>query len=192
MSDQDFLEKEVGETEGVGYNIRDESLTQLGALTSALVDAQNEIWLIEKRLKQVKERERKLSQEEIPSLLLQNGLTMIQLNDGRKLEIEEKLHVSLPKKDPVKRSKVLQWVIENGGSDIIKDELTIEDPDISWIQKLKEMGVPYERKKDIHHQSFAAFVRNKLGMTKGSLPELEANDVPEEANLYLYKETKIK
>lgn len=192
MSEQDFLEREVDETESVGYNIRDESLSQLGAFTSALVDVRDEIEKMEERMKSLKERERVLSQEEIPSVLLQNNLTMIQLEDGRKLEVVEKIHVGLPKKDPVKRSKVLSWVIAQGGSDIIKDELKISDPNQGWVQKLKELQIPYERSQDIHHQSFSAFIRNKLGMTKGSVPEIEVSDVPPEANLFVYKETKIK
>lgn len=192
MSKQDFLEKETAKSQGVGYQIRDESLSQLGVLASALVQVRNDVENLENELKNLREQERKISREEIPSLLLSNNLSMIKLDDGNQIEVVENLSVSLPKRDLEKRRKVLSWIADHGGIDIIRDEVVVEDPERELVDYLKSKKIPYERKPDIHHQSLKTFFKNKLGLTKGSLAEIELGEIPEEVNLYLYKETKIK
>jgi len=166
-------------------------LTDLSHLAQELVTTRKDINLIEESLKLAKELERKLSQEDIPNLLLQRGLMSITLDTGEKIEVAEDVTASLPK-DFIKRKIVLRWLIKNGGGPLIKEELRVEEPEKALMQYLEEMDIPYENIRDVHHSTFKAFFRSKLGITKGSLQEIEVGDVPKEVNLFVFKKTKIK
>ena len=168
------------------------TLLKLSSLCKMLKENRKSINHLEMQLAEAKENERLLSQEEIPMLLLSNGIDSLSLEDGSKVSIQEKLRISLPKKDQMKRSLIMKWIINNGGASIIKRELKIEEPEKGVIDFLKENNVFFEDKKDIHSSTLKAWLSSKLGMSKNSLQEIEIGDVPPEANLFIFKETKIK
>ena len=168
-----------------------DSLEELAVLVEKLVAKRKNIEFLEEQLTVAKKFERLLSQEEIPSLLLKNNLTSITLESGEQITIIENLRVSLPK-NSLNRSVVLKWLIENGGENMIKKELVIDEPEEHIKQYLKKCGVPFIASQDIHAQTLKAFFKSKLGIAKGSLQEIEISDVPKEANLFVFKETKIK
>lgn len=143
-------------------------------------------------LAKVEEQQRLLLREQIPELLMSKGLRTIELLDGTKVQVQEKVSANFPRKDLVKKKAVLDWLIANGGASIIDNEVIINEPEKFVLDYLKEKKVPIKRNIDVHHQRFVSFIRDKLGLKKNTLPEIEASDVPEEANLYIYNETKIK
>ena len=67
----------------------------------------------------------------------------------------------------------------------------MEEPEKHIIVYLREKAVPFESKLTVNTNSFKAFLSEKLGMKKGSLQTLEIQDVPKEANPFIYKETKL-
>ena len=75
----------------------EDSLKQVSRYAFELNDLRKQINLAEERLKELKKNELKLSNEEIPDLLLSMGLTSISLETGEKITIEENIRVSLPK-----------------------------------------------------------------------------------------------
>lgn len=185
MSDVSFLEgqtSQVDETE----------LTKLSALVTRLKEKRKAIVEAERLLNDLEKEERVLSREEIPDFLQSKGFTLLKMDDGSVVEIKEKLSAKLPSKDPVKKMMVLKWVIKNQGENIIDNNMIISDPEESIKQYMDTQGIPYELKQDIHHSRFRSFLANKLGLTKGSLPEIEITDIPAEASPFLYKETIIK
>jgi hypothetical protein len=170
-------------------------LTDLKQLSSLCKDlkAQRELIAgVEQHLEELKEKERKLSQDEIPNLLLSKGIEGLTLDDGSKVEIKEALKVSLPKTDIVKKGRALQWITNNGGADIIKNEVTIREPDQKTVNLLNENDIPYVAKNDIHASTLKAWFSRKLGITKNSMQEIDLCDIPKEINAFMYKETKIK
>lgn len=106
--------------------------------------------------------------------------------------MDKSLSVSLPKKDVLKRRTVLNWIIENGGEGIVDEILSVEDPEEELFSYLQQQAIPFNHNKDIHHSRLKAWFRAKLGIKKGTLQEIEVGDVPTEANLFIYSETKIK
>ncbi len=183
MSETDFLERE----EKV-----DDILEELSSKVNKLIEIRKDIVFKEEMVKGEKERERVLSREEIPQLLLSRGLSVIYLSTGERIDIVEKLTASIPKKNIEDRSKVLKWLIENGGSNLVVKELKVEEAEELVIDFLQEKGIPFTNAPSVNANSFKAFLNAKLGLKKGSLQEIELGDIPKEANPYLYKETKIK
>ena len=183
MSDTDFLE---------GKQKVDDILTELSEKVTRLIQKRKDIDFTEDKLKEMAKQEKELSQEEIPQLLLSRGLSSISLATGEKIDIVEKLTASVPKKNEENKSIVLKWLIENGGANLIKQELKVEEPEKAIIDFLQEEGIPFTNLPSVNANSFKAFLNAKLGLKKGSLQELELSDIPKEANPYVYKETKIK
>lgn len=165
-------------------------LKELGNKLNKLLKTRHEIGFIEEKLKEMKKEERELSGEEIPNLLLGRGLSSIKLETGERVEILEKLAVSVPK-DRTKRSIIFTWLVENGGNYLIKKELKVEEPEDSIIEYLKFHGIPFTNELGMNTNSLKAFLNDKLGMKKGSLQVIEISDIPKEINPFIFRETKI-
>jgi hypothetical protein len=163
----------------------------LSAKVALLKEKKQMIDAAKEELSKLEEQERILSREEIPQFLMSKGITSITTEDGVKVEVQQKISVSMPKKDLAKRNAALKWLIVNGGEAIINNELRVTDPERSVTDFLHEQGIPFTINKDVHYGRLKSFVSAKLGLKKGSLPELEASDIPEELNLYTYDETKL-
>ncbi len=183
----DYLEQGVTETEQ-----KDSELKLLSNMVKRLDEKRKSIALIEHQLSEEKEGERKMSEEEIPNLMLSKNLMSITTEDGFKVTIKEELRASLPKKDEIKRSTALKWILGNGGESIIKERLEVEDPEEVIKAYLREQGVPFRFVRDIHNRTLVSFMKGLLGMTKGSLQTIELSEIPLELNPYSYKKTTIK
>lgn len=167
------------------------ALGQVMAPIQRLIELRKTIAEKEDELSDLNAQERLLSREEIPAILLQHGLSSLDLANGLRVTIKEELDVSLPKNEEG-RKIVLKWLSEKGGADLIKDSLTMTDPDQDIRDILADRGIIFEERKDVNTMSFKAWFRRALGMTKGSIASVAITDVPAEANLFLYKKTEIK
>ena len=183
MSDTSFLE---------GEQKVDDILAELSERVASLIQKRKDIDFAEEKLKEMNVQEKELSQESIPQLLFSCGLSSISLTTGEKIEVIEKLTASIPKRNEENKGKVLKWLIENGGANLIKQELKIEEPEKLIVDFLQKQGIPFSNLPSVNANSFKAFLNAKLGLKKGSLQEIELGDIPKEANPYVYKETKIK
>jgi hypothetical protein len=172
--------------------IKESDLQELAPKIRALQTVRKKIKDLEEELKAVKDIEKRLSGEEIPQFLSKFALSKLTLEDGSSLEVKEEIYVSLPKTDLIKRKKVMNWIIQHGGEGLVKDKVTIEDPGDTVLIALNNLECPYERKKDIHSQTLKAFFKNILGLKKNTIQQVELSEVPKEANLFIYKETKLK
>ena len=188
--------KQIGDNMGKLDFLEDQeemdSMEELSILVVALIGKRKSIDMLEEQLKNEKEMEKKLSQEEIPSVLLEKGVTSITLESGEKVTIIEDIFITVPKEDRAKRSIVLKWLIKIGGENLIKKEMKIEEPEEHIIQYLRKNKIPYVNSQTVHAGSLKAFLKGKLGITKGSLQEIEVGEVPKEANLFVFNKTKIK
>ena len=130
MSDLGYLEQ--GDTPA---EPQDSELKQLSRMAKVLDEKRKTIALMEQQLKDAKAEERKISEEEIPNLMLSKNLTAITTEDGFKITIKEELKAYLPK-DELKRSTALKWILTNNGEGIIKERIEVEEPDKVWAQVL--------------------------------------------------------
>jgi hypothetical protein len=180
----DFLET-------VDKGIDKDDLSLLTEKTKLLRKKEKEIEKLNEKLQKLNEEARILSREEIPEFLMSKGLKKIELSNGLRVEVQEKISLTLPKKDLMKRTIALNWLVKNGGEAIITTELHVTDPEKKLKDWLMEQDIPYADIKDVNHARLKSFVSAKLGMKKGSLPEIETSDIPKEFNLFIYNETKL-
>ena len=117
--------------------VDDVSLKALSQKCNKLEALQTEINQQEQNIKALKEKQRKLSEEEIPSFLQEKGLTSIRLNNGTEVSVSE---VILPGVLVDNRPFCYQWLRDNGFGDLIKNTVSVnfgmgEDEDAINLKK---------------------------------------------------------
>lgn len=142
-------------------------------------------------LKTLKEARDKMTLKELPELMGKNRIEFVGLDNGRTLEINERIFISLPA-DEDKRKVVLQFLIDKDAEHLIKSKLIVEDAPDSLKEVLQEKAIPFESKKDVNTNSFVAWTRAVLGMKKGQIARLSVQDFPKETNLFIRREAVIK
>ena len=169
----------------------DDILVELGEKVQALLASRKQLEFLADKMKEEAEKEKALSQEEIPNLVLSRGLSEIKLATGEKVIITEGLFCGVPK-DPIKKRIVLKWLSKNQGEHLIKREVTVEEPEEHILKYLKDKGIPFIDQMNVNTGSLKAFLSAQLGMKKGSLQVIELGEIPSEANPFVLKKTKIK
>ena len=131
------------------------------------------------------------SEEIIPNLLTRCGLESITTASGQKITVKEEVFARIPT-DPTKRAEALSWLRNNGGEDLIGEELIIEAPDEEVKKQIAQLGVDYSTTVSVNTNSLLAFFREALGIKKGSTQRINYTDAAPALGLYVYKKTMIK
>lgn len=181
-SDQSFME---------GYGVDVNVAVEVGKLAKILVDKEREIAIATENLKNLEAEKLKLVTEVIPVIFKANSITSLGLEDGSTMSIDEKMSMALIK-DEKRRALALAWLANNGGEDMIKSVLSIDDPNPALLETLNKGGVLYSMSKDVNTNSLKAWFREKLGLKEGYIATLDKADVPKEFGLFLYDMVEIK
>ena len=177
----DYLEMEAPETSAL-----EQVMSQVNVYL-ALLDKIEETKAV---LADLQKREQEMNRTTIPTLLQSHGLEDLGLANGKRLEVSDELAVSVPK-DEAKRKIVLNWLAEHGGAELIKTEIAFQDPDEDVKNYLRENGFTFSEDKTVNTNSLTAWFRSAVGLKKNTVARIDPKDVPPEANLFLYKKTKI-
>lgn len=167
------------------------ALGQVMAQATRLIEIRAQIETKEEELSALKEQERVLSRETVPNLLLQHGLETLGMANGLTLSVSDEIEVGVPKNEEG-RKKVVAWLQEHGAGEIIKNAVSFEDPDEDIKAILADRGFVFKEDISVNANGLKAWFRGALGMKKSSVARISPNDVPKEANLFLYKKTVIK
>lgn len=165
----------------------EEVMKYVDTLTTLASDIEN----IEAQLKEKNALYEELSKETLPALLAQNGLDELKLANGKKLSIKEDVFVGIPKNDESKKI-ALEWLGANGGVDLIKEEVTVDNPTPEFKNELRVQGFTFEESTAVNTNSLKAWFKRRLGMTKGSIQDLNLNEVPKAMNLFIERKAVIK
>lgn len=117
-----------------------------------------------------------LTQTEIPNLMSSASLDEMKLKDGTKITIRDIIWGSLPK-DEEKRAAAIDWIIEAGAEDIIKEEIDMAFPRGSKATAkkvkaaLKKLKVDFISREGVHTETLKAFARERLD--KGEIVPME-------------------
>jgi len=165
--------------------VDDLSLKALSQKCNKLEALQTEIEQQEQEIKSLKEKQRKLSEEEIPTFLQEKGLTSIRLNNGTEVSVSEDIK---PGVLVANRIFCYQWLRDNGFGDLIKNIVSVnfgmgEDQDAVNLKKqIEELGLVCSEKEDVHYQTLKAFVgeQHRKGV-----------NLPDEFGVHVANKTKI-
>lgn len=158
-----------GEIESGEFFSKKESLQKVSEKLAKLNDEALELL---KRIENLKEEQKQLeisykriTEDEMPGLLDEIGISGVALPTGEYIGIDTSIHCSIPKQveDPA-----FQWLRDNNHSDLIKNELKIkfgrsEDNMVGEIKtKAHELGLNYEEKATVHSMTLRAFAKEQM------------------------------
>ena len=138
-------------------------------------------------LKEEQEEARRLSEEVIPTLMQQAGVSSIKLDNGTSVEVSPYYYAKISED---KKAEAFQWLRENDHGDLIKNNVSVsfgkgEDSNaINLKSELEAKGLVVDQKQDVHWQTLRGFVKEQIEKNK-TLPS-------ETFGLYIANRTKIK
>jgi dGTP triphosphohydrolase len=202
-SEDDLFSGSV-EPEEVGKD----KLETLSELCVKLKNTEQEIADLEEALAFKKKALEQISRFSIPSIFNELGLSQLKLNDGRVVEVEDKIVAKISEKHSLsafrnmvetekalliqatgkevltnEELKELHQTAESRVDSLFKSSLKIEDFEDSLMDFLIDSGISYEYKKDIHWQTLRKYCRECLA---------SGTEIPEGISVFQYQETKLK
>jgi len=152
-----------------------------------LLETQKKILTAEEELKKLKDVETTLSEQTIPNLMQQAGISMLKLADGSSVEVKPFFSARIPAS---KSEEAFEWLRNEGHGDLIKNQITMEfgmrqdNEAKALLDELKQRGLTVQQKTSVHPSSLRGFVREQIS-------EL-GKDVPAELfGTYVANKTKI-
>jgi hypothetical protein len=140
-------------------------LTTVAGMARAIRDKEAEVNELEQKLKNEKRALMKLTDEDLPTMLAEIGLTSMKLDDGSEVSIKPQYGANILVDN---RPAAYEWLRENGYDDIIKNTVACtfgrgEDDKASAFKSFAEKeGFFAEQNTGIHHTTLRAFVKERI------------------------------
>ena len=167
------VENEVDSTE----NVKTNDLTEITQLGKSLAELDSDILQAEAEVSNLKQKRKHIAEELMPELMNKYGLKLIQLDDGRKIRVDNFVDARI--KNP---EVAFNWLRDTNNDSIIKNQITVtlgrnEDVKAQAILNTlqREHDVNADAKISVHNMTLKSFCRDAL-----ENPEL-AESLPREA-----------
>ena len=126
---------------------------------------QKDIEQNEEYLKQRKKDLEQISEEAIPTMLTEMGLSYLKLADGSSVEVKTNYSATITQAN---KEVAFNWLRENGLGDIIKNELTVsfgrneDNKAASYAELAKGQGYQPTQKLKVEPMTLKALVRERI------------------------------
>ena len=140
-------------------------LTTVAGMARAIRDKEAEVADLEQKLKAEKKVLLKMTDEDLPTMLAEIGLTSMSLDDGSQISVKPTYGASILVDN---KPKAYDWLRDNGYDDIIKNTVACtfgrgEDDKASAFKAFAEKeGYFAEQETGIHHSTLRAFVKERV------------------------------
>ena len=168
-------------------NIKTDEVKEISEACNKLTSQNQKVETIQKSLKEAEEEARRLSEEVIPTLMQQAGVSSIKLDNGTSVEVSPYYYAKISED---RKEEAFQWLRENNHGDLIKNNVSVsfgkgEDSNaVNLKSELEAKGLVVDQKQDVHWQTLRGFVKEQIEKNK-TLPS-------ETFGLYIANRTKIK
>lgn len=172
------------------------SLAVLREKAIELATINDHITELEEELEAFNKRKNQLACVDMPNLMRDLGLNDFTLDTGEKFKLEDFCSGSLNKAPDFQTAK--QWVIDNGGGDLIKTSVSVDfgtgehNMAMNLRGQLQDEGYDVDVSEGIHPQTYASFGREKLKEWKAALEKGIDAPEPPFKELGLYAGTRVK
>lgn len=182
MSDYDYLDEGVAElqTSDVLADIANVG-NRLKELKQRMIDTKAAADAAEKEYKHYAE-------VLVPMQMKAVGLDSIKLASGETLYVTHNIHCE-PNKNEKDRAIIANWLAKYNGAHLVKQEATVSQDSLT---ALDEAGIDYAMSKSINTNSLKAFIKNLLGLAKGSTKVIELSDIPECIHFNMVDKVEVK
>ena len=161
LMEQDFEETLATSVE----KLDQQGLTSVAALARQIRDKEDRIKSLEDDLKAEKKALLKLTDEDMPAMLAEIGISSFSLDDGSQVEVKQTYGASILVNN---RPQAYEWLRDHGYDDIIKNTVLCQfgrgedDLASSFAAFAKQQGYVPEQKTEIHPQTLRAFVKERV------------------------------
>ena len=145
--------------------VSQQGLGSVAEIARAIRAAEDRIANVEEQLKEYKKELLKLTDEDLPTMLQELGLSSFSLDDGSTVEVKPTYGASIKVDN---RPAAFEWLREHGYDDIIKNTVACsfgrgEDDRASAFAAFAEReGYFAEQKTEVHPQTLRAFVKERV------------------------------
>lgn len=160
LMEADFEAKQATSVERIDQT----GLTSVAGLARQIRDKETSIEALEKSLKASKHALQKLTDEEMPAMLAEIGISSFTLEDGSTVEVKQTYGASILVQN---RPTAFEWLRDHQYDDIIKNSVMCqfgrgEDDQASAFSAFAEtQGYIPQQKTEVHPQTLRAFVKER-------------------------------
>ncbi|MAL10328.1 MAG: hypothetical protein CMF74_11760 [Maricaulis sp.] len=140
-------------------------LKDISTSCKKLLETQKEIDKMEDALKELKEEERIISEETIPNLMQEAGVSMIKTEDGKTVQVSQFYAARIPQS---KQGEAFDWLRENGAGDMIKNIVSCnfgraEDGQATdLVADLQSKGLNVSQKMKVEPMTLKSYVKTEI------------------------------
>ena len=151
--------------ESTRINVDTDKVKSISELCNRLLDLQEQARRIEENLKSKNDEIRVLSENEIPNLMQQAGISSLKLMDGSSVSFKPEYYAKIPVS---KTNEAFDWLSFNGFGDLIKNQVSLtfgkseDNVANSLVEDLKSKGHNVSQKKKVEPQTLKAFVKEAI------------------------------
>ena len=144
--------------------IPEDNMGKIGAVATDIAETENEIQKIKEELKRKEDYKTKLSEEVLPSLFSEVGLSELKLSDGRKIKVSEYYRAAIKVEN---RDAAYTWLRNNGFGDLVKNQITCsfgrneDEKAKSLINTLDSQGYQSMQREWVEPSTLRAFIREQ-------------------------------
>ena len=172
--------------EDVKTEVSEVSLKTLTDKANKMVELEELVEEKQASLKATQKELKVLSEEDIPALLSEVGLSEITLTNGQKISTNAYYYGRITEHN---QQEAFEWLQDNGHGDIIKNVISVSfgrDEDVNaekLLSNLQDNGYSTNGKKWVEPMTLKAFIREQVE---------SGNDLPLETfNVYIGQKTRI-
>jgi hypothetical protein len=187
MSEDNYIDEVLEEiVKDQEINVTDDGLQTISVLAEAQLELEEEIEEKQNELKVLKEKHRRISEEQLPEALTEAGVSEFKLKDGTKVNTTTFYSARIT---PDTREEAFNWLRSNNFADLIKNTVSVSferDEDETariLLNELSGQGLNTAQKEWVEPMTLKAFVREQV--EKGV-------DLPYDTfNIYIGQRSKI-
>ena len=141
-----------------------DNMGKIGAVANDVADTDQEIQDLEDKLKVKKDYKKHLSENVLPNLFAEVGLSELKLADGRHLKVSNYYGASI--KDS-KKEAAFNWLRNKGHGDLIKNQVSCsfgrdeDEKARGLIDTLNKEGYPSSQREWVEPSTLRAFIREQ-------------------------------
>lgn len=142
-----------------------EGLKSIADVARRIRETEDEIAKVDTYLKEKKKELLKMTDEDLPSMLQELGVSSFTLDDGSKVDVKPLYGASIP---VPRKEEAYKWLRDNGYDDIIKNVVSCsfgrgEDRDAAnLIDAAQTLGFHPEQSESVHSSTLRAWVRERV------------------------------
>lgn len=145
-------------------NFDDSNLAGVAKVASDIANKEKEIADLEEKLRTAKDELRQKSEQELPLMLTEMGLSSFKLADGSQVDIKPLYSASIP---VANRQEAYTWLRDNGFGDMVKNNVSVsfgmgEDEQANEFKsKVEGLGLTPVQQESVHASTLKAWVKEQ-------------------------------